>query len=125
MKVRDITNLATRAIFNTKVTEIENKIPDITGSLTTPGFNRLTKICFDTRMKEANILASKSQVDSGHLKTPGTQMGYLFGWLSKLMTRPFFGQFWLAKDVSTRLPVCHFIYKKTVNFLRSYLLFLI
>ena len=77
MKVRDITNLATRAIFNTKVTEIENKIPDITGSLTTPGFNRLTKICFDARMKEAtNILASKSQVDSGHLKTPGTQMGY-------------------------------------------------
>ena len=45
--------------------------------------------------------------------------GIELGYLSKLMTRPVFSQFWLAKNVSTRLTVCCFIYKKTVDFLRT------
>ena len=68
-------------------------------------------------LQKSNFIKAVHQ--TGHLKTPGTQLGYLFVWLSKLMTRPFFSQFWLAKDISTRLPVCCFIYKKTVNFLRT------
>ena len=38
--------------LNTKATETENKIPDTTGFITTPEFNRLTKlnfICKDER----------------------------------------------------------------------------
>ena len=51
--------------LNTKDTEIENKISDTTGFLTTSEFNRLIKINFDTRMKEAaKNLASKSEVDA-------------------------------------------------------------
>ena len=57
----------------------------------------------------------------GQLKTMGTQTWYLFGQLSRLMTRPFFCPFWLAKDVSTCLPIYHYatvvLHKKTVNFL--------
>ena len=40
-------------------------------------------------------------------KTLSTQMGYLFGWMSNLLTRPFFAQFWQVEDASTRLPIYH------------------
>ena len=64
-KIPDITNLAIKVALNTKATVIENKIPDTTGFITTPEFNRLTKISFDARMKEAaKTLASKSQIDN-------------------------------------------------------------
>ena len=56
---RDISN--TKATLNTEVTEIENKVPDTTGFITTPEFNRLTKISFVAKMKQAaKILASKN-----------------------------------------------------------------
>ena len=48
-----ITNLATKAILNTQATEIENKIADTTGFITSPEFNRIAKIIFDATMKEA------------------------------------------------------------------------
>ena len=35
----------------------------------------------------------------------GTQLGYFFGWLSKLMTWSFFDLFWQAEDVTTFLPI--------------------
>ena len=43
----------TKTLLITKATEIENKIPDTTGSVITPEFNRLTKRSFKTRIKEA------------------------------------------------------------------------
>ena len=56
---RDISN--TKATLNTEVTEIENKVPDTTGFITTPEFNRLTKISFGAKMKQAaKILVSKN-----------------------------------------------------------------
>ena len=62
-KITDNTNLATKTVLNTKSTEIENKIPDTTSFITTPKFNRLTKIGFDAKIKEAaKSLALKSQV---------------------------------------------------------------
>ena len=62
-KITGITNLATKASLNKKVTEIGNKISDTIGFITTPEFNRLTKISFDARIKqEAKSLASKIQV---------------------------------------------------------------
>lgn len=50
-KIRDFTNLATKTAANKESTEIENKIFDATGSITS-GFNRLTKISFGARVKE-------------------------------------------------------------------------
>ena len=62
----DITSLATKAALNTKFTEIANKITEtISRFVNTQEFNRLTKISFDTRMKEAaKGLASKTEVDN-------------------------------------------------------------
>ena len=63
-KILSVTGLAKTA-SNTKATQIDNKRPDITGFTTTPGFNRLKKIIFDAKMKEAvKYLPSKSQVDN-------------------------------------------------------------
>ena len=55
----------TTTTLNTKHIQIENKIPDTKGSFRSPEFNRLTKISFDARIKEATkSLVSKSQVDN-------------------------------------------------------------
>ena len=60
-----ITSLSTNATFNTKTREIENKIPDTTGFIGITECNKLTKIGFDARIKEATkSLKSKSQVDT-------------------------------------------------------------
>ena len=42
-----------KADLNTKFKEIEDKISETTGFITAPEFNRLAKIFFDERMKEA------------------------------------------------------------------------
>ena len=64
-KTNGITNLATTAVLNTKATEIENKELDIAGFITTSVFNRLSKISFDSRIKEAaKSVARKSQLDN-------------------------------------------------------------
>ena len=57
-----ITNQATKVALNAKATEMENEILDTTGFITIPEFNRLTKISFDAKMKEAmkNIASKKS-----------------------------------------------------------------
>ena len=61
-KTNGITNLATTAVLNTKATEIENKELDIAGFITT---SRLSKISFDSRIKEAaKSVARKSQLDN-------------------------------------------------------------
>ena len=52
MKIK-LPNLATKPALNTKVTEIENRIPDTTVFITIPEFERFVKIIFDARMKEA------------------------------------------------------------------------
>ena len=60
-----ITNLVTEAALSTKVTEIENKIPDTADLISTPEFNRLTKMSFDVKMRGAvKNLANKSQIDN-------------------------------------------------------------
>ena len=52
-KMLNMTNLATKTALNTKATEIENKIFDTSYFINTQEFNRLTKICFDARIEEA------------------------------------------------------------------------
>ena len=64
-KTRSVTDLVTTFFLNTKATEIENKTPDTKGFITSPEFSKLTKIHFDSRMKETTKnLASKSQADA-------------------------------------------------------------
>ena len=58
-EIPDITNLATKAALNTKATEIKNKIRDTAGFITTLEFNKLTKLSFHARMKQARSLANK------------------------------------------------------------------
>ena len=54
----------TTAGLNAKATKIGSKKHDTASFITTQEFNRLTKISFDAKMKEAaKILASKSKVD--------------------------------------------------------------
>ena len=50
-KIPDITNLATRAALNKKAIEIENNIHDTTSYMTTPEYNRFSKVHFDARIK--------------------------------------------------------------------------
>ena len=62
-KIVDTTNLATKVVLNMKATEIENQTPDTNSFITTPEFNRLTKVNFDARMEEAvKNLATKSEI---------------------------------------------------------------
>ena len=62
-KIPDITNLANKADINTKATEIENKRPNTSRFVTTPEFNKLKKVSFDEKMKEAEYsLANKTEV---------------------------------------------------------------
>ena len=64
-KILDITNLTTEAALNKTAAETKNKVHDTTGVITTPEFNRLMKIRFDARKKEAaKRLASYSQVNN-------------------------------------------------------------
>ena len=65
IEIPNVSGFVTTTTLNTKDTQIENKIPDTTGSFTSPEFNRLTKISFDVRIKETTkSLVSKSQVDN-------------------------------------------------------------
>ena len=50
-KIPGVTNLATKAVHNAKTTETENKITNTTDFITTPEFNILTEIGFDSKLK--------------------------------------------------------------------------
>ena len=55
--------MVTTVAVNTKVTEIENKIPETIHFINTQELNRLTKINLDARIKEAETsLARKSEI---------------------------------------------------------------
>ena len=47
-----VTGLVTTASLNKKAKEIENKIPETRGFITTPEFKRLTKINFKAETKQ-------------------------------------------------------------------------
>ena len=50
-KIPGVTNLATKTVHNAKTTEIENKRTNTTDFITTPEFNILTEITFDSKLK--------------------------------------------------------------------------
>ena len=46
----------TTAVLNTKISEVENKIPNHDKYITTPEFNKLTAENFTARLKQANLV---------------------------------------------------------------------
>ena len=71
-------------------------------------FIKFSETVPDERLMDKSDLYFKGNFyyaqNGGQLKTLGTQMEYVFGWLSNLITRSFFGQIWPPEDVSTHLP---------------------
>ena len=51
-KIPDTSSLVTTTVLNTKIGEIENKVP-----ITTPDLNKLTTENFAARLKEANLVS--------------------------------------------------------------------
>ena len=56
-------SLVTTTVLNTKISEVENKITDHAKYITTQEFNKLTAANFATRIKEANFV-NKSDFDN-------------------------------------------------------------
>ena len=54
-KLPDTGSLVTPTVLNTKISEVENKIPDHDKYITTPEFNKLTAEHFAARLKQADL----------------------------------------------------------------------
>ena len=48
--------LVTATVLNTKIKEVENKIPNHDKYITTPRFNKLTAESFTVKLKQANLV---------------------------------------------------------------------
>ena len=55
-KIPDYSSLVTTAVLNTKIEEVEKKIPDHSKYITTPEFNKLISENFAIRLKQANLM---------------------------------------------------------------------
>ena len=53
----------TTTVLNTKISEVENKIPDHAKYITTQEFNKLTAERFTARLKQTNLV-SKTDFDN-------------------------------------------------------------
>ena len=52
----DTSGLVTTTVLNTKISEVENKIPNHDKYITTPEFNNLTPENFTAKLKQANLV---------------------------------------------------------------------
>ena len=55
-KIPNTNNLVTTTVWNTKISEFENKIPNHDKYVTAPEFNELTAKKFAARLKQANLV---------------------------------------------------------------------
>ena len=55
-KIPDISSLVTTTVLNTKISEVENKIPDHAKYITTQKFGKLTVENFAARLKQADLV---------------------------------------------------------------------
>ena len=62
-KMPNTSSLVTTTVLNTKISEVENKIPDNSKYITTQEFNKLTAENFTARLKQADLM-SKSDSDN-------------------------------------------------------------
>ena len=56
-KIPHTGSLVTATVLNTKISEVENKTPDHAKYITTEEFNRLTVKNFDARLEKTNLVA--------------------------------------------------------------------
>ena len=56
-KIPITSSLVITSVLNTKINEVENKIPNRTKYITTPEFNKLTAENFAARAKQANLVS--------------------------------------------------------------------
>ena len=61
-KIPDTSGLVTATVLNTKISEVENKIPNHDKYITTPEFNKLTAESLAARLKQANLV-TKTDID--------------------------------------------------------------
>ena len=66
-KIPDTSSLVTIIVLDTKIGEVENKIPDHAKDPTTQEFNKLTTENFVARIKQANLV-SKADFDNKLIK---------------------------------------------------------
>ena len=62
-KIPDTSNLVTTNVLNTKINEVDSKIPNHDKYITTPDFNKLTAENFTARLKQANLV-TKTDFDN-------------------------------------------------------------
>ena len=62
-KIPDTSGLVTTAVLNTSIKTVQNKIPDHAKYIATPEFNNFSGSIFDTSLKQAN-LATNSDVNA-------------------------------------------------------------
>ena len=55
-KIPNTTHLVTTNVLNSKISEVENEIPDNSKYITTREFNKLTADNFPARLKQANLV---------------------------------------------------------------------
>ena len=68
-KIVNISNLVTSTILNTKISEVENKIPNNSKYITTQVFNKLTAEDFPARLKQADLVnKTDRQITSNKIK---------------------------------------------------------
>ena len=57
MKIPDTNGLVTTTILNTKISQVENKIPDHAKYITTQEFNKLTEQNFAARLMKPDLVS--------------------------------------------------------------------
>ena len=62
-KIPNTSGLVTTTVLNTKISEVENKIPNHDKYITTPEFNKLTAENFAARLKQSNLV-NKTDFDN-------------------------------------------------------------
>ena len=55
-KIPDTSALMTKTVLNTKISKVENKIPDNSKYITTEEFNKLVEENFAARLKQVNLV---------------------------------------------------------------------
>ena len=62
-KISNISSLVTTTVLSSKISEVENKIPHHANNITTQEFNKLTVENFTARLKQADLV-NKTDFDN-------------------------------------------------------------
>ena len=79
-KIPNISGLVTTTVFYTKISEVENKIPNHDKYITNPEYNTLTAETFTARLKQTNLVTKTDfdkKLTSFNRKTTSNKTKYL------------------------------------------------